>query len=182
MATNNAVNNSSPYITAHQIVLSQGASNQTGLALTDGQIPIGSTGIDPVAATLTAGSGVSITNAAGSITVSATGGGLTWSTVSGTTQAAAINNGYITNNAGAVTVTLPATAAIGSVVEIMGLGAGGWVLAANTGQTIRFGNQTTSSAGSLASTDRYDTVTVKTLVANTTWSVVYSVSGGLTVV
>lgn len=38
---------------------------------TDGQIPIGSTGNPPVLSTLTAGVGVSITNAAGSITISA---------------------------------------------------------------------------------------------------------------
>lgn len=36
---------------------------------TDGQLPIGSTGSDPVMATLTAGSGISITNGAGSITI-----------------------------------------------------------------------------------------------------------------
>lgn len=44
-------------------------------AMTDGQIAIGSTGSSPVAATLTAGSGISIVNAPGSITVSYTGGG-----------------------------------------------------------------------------------------------------------
>ncbi len=40
-------------------------------ALTNGQILIGSTGAAPVAATLTAGTGVTITNAAGSITIAA---------------------------------------------------------------------------------------------------------------
>lgn len=42
---------------------------------TNGQLPIGSTASDPVMATLTAGSGISITNGAGSITIAATGGG-----------------------------------------------------------------------------------------------------------
>ena len=40
----------------------------------DGQIPIGSTGFAPVLSTITAGSGVTITNGAGSITIAATGG------------------------------------------------------------------------------------------------------------
>jgi len=40
---------------------------------TDGQIPIGSTGNPPVLATLTAGTGISISNASGSITISADG-------------------------------------------------------------------------------------------------------------
>jgi len=43
--------------------------------LTNGQIFIGSTGLVPVAASLTAGSGVTITPGAGSITISATGTG-----------------------------------------------------------------------------------------------------------
>jgi hypothetical protein len=42
---------------------------------TNGQLPIGSTGSDPVMATLTAGTNITITNGAGSITIDATGGG-----------------------------------------------------------------------------------------------------------
>jgi hypothetical protein len=43
--------------------------------LTNGQLIIGSTGSAPVAATLTAGTGITVTNAAGSITIAATGSG-----------------------------------------------------------------------------------------------------------
>jgi hypothetical protein len=43
-------------------------------ALTNGQLIIGSTGVIPVAATLTAGAGASITNAAGSITIASSVG------------------------------------------------------------------------------------------------------------
>lgn len=93
-----------------------------------------------------------------------------WTTVTASTQAAAVSNGYITNNATGVTITLPATAAIGDVVEIMGLNAGGWTLAPNSGQNIRFGTQNTTV--SLASTAQYDTIKVRCLVANTQWSVV----------
>lgn len=63
-------------------------STSTGLveapALTNGQLLIGSTGNAPVAATLTAGTGVSITNSAGSITINATGSGGTVTNVTGT--------------------------------------------------------------------------------------------------
>ena len=48
------------------------------------------------------------------------GGGMTWNTVSGTSQTAVVDNGYITNNAGLVTVTLPTTAAVGKVLSIAG--------------------------------------------------------------
>lgn len=169
--------------TANSAVL---VTNSSGVpawsgTMTNGQLIIGSTTATPTAATLTAGSGVTITNAAGSITISASTSGLSWSTVSGTTQAAAVNNGYITNNAGVVTVTLPTTFAIGDTVEIVGLGVGGWALAAGTATTIRMGSSVTSSAGSLASVNRYDTIKVVGQVANTTWSVQYALSAGLTV-
>jgi hypothetical protein len=103
-----------------------------------------------------------------------------WSTVTGTSQAAAVKNGYFTNNAGLVTVTLPATAAVGDAVEIAGQGAGGWKLAANTGQTIKYINGTSTSGGSLSSTSQFDTARVICQVANTTWQVISSSSMGLT--
>jgi len=149
--------------------------------MTNGQLIIGSTGATPTAATLTAGVGISITNAAGSITLAATGGGLSWATLAGTSQAAAVNNGYISGNAAQTTVTLPATAAIGDIVAVEGLGAAGWVLTANTGQTIKIGSSTTSSAGSLTSVAASDNVYVTCIVANTTWRVRTTNSAGLTV-
>ena len=60
-----------------------GASTQNGLPLADGQLLIGSTAAVPVAATLTAGGGISITNAAGSITIANTGGSMTSWTLTG---------------------------------------------------------------------------------------------------
>lgn len=158
-------------------------NNQTNSqgALNDGQVYIGATAGHPIAGNLTAGSGISITNAANSITIASSGGGgLTWNTVSGTSQAAAVNNGYFANNAGVVTVTLPAVAAVGQSVAVMGEGAGGWTLAANTGQTIQFGNQVTTTAGSWSSTQQFDNIFVICMVANTTWAVSSSVSAGLT--
>jgi hypothetical protein len=157
-------------------------NNQVNAAgpLNNGEVWIGSTGGTPLAANITAGTGVSIVNGSNSITINALGGAMTWSTVSGTTQAAAVNNGYFANNAGTVTVTLPATAAVGSQVAVAGEGAGGWTLAANTGQTIQFGNVASTSGGSWSSTNQYDTIQVVCQVANTTWQVLSSVSSGLT--
>lgn len=58
-------------ITANALILGDGTNpvNEIG-PLTNGQLIIGSTGAAPVAATLTAGAGISIANAAGSITIS----------------------------------------------------------------------------------------------------------------
>jgi hypothetical protein len=60
-------------LTDHGLLLGSGTGAITPLgAATNGQIPIGSTGVDPVLAALTAGTGIGIANAAGSITVSST--------------------------------------------------------------------------------------------------------------
>jgi hypothetical protein len=104
-------------------------------------------------------------------------GVIAWSQVTGTTQSAGVNRGYITNNAALVTVTLPATAAIGNIVQIVGKGAGGWRIAQNSGQVIHFGNMDTTSGtgGRLDSTSRYDTIQLMCITANSDWSVVTSV-------
>lgn len=61
------------------LVTTEGSGNTVTVKLTEtgtnGQIPISATGGAPTWATLTAGSGVSITNAANSITIAAAGGG-----------------------------------------------------------------------------------------------------------
>lgn len=102
--------------------------------------------------------------------------------VSGTSQAAAVNNSYIANNASLVTITLPSTAAVGGVINIGGLGAGGWLLAQNAGQQIHFGNMATTSGtgGSVASQNQYDNITLQCVVANTTF-VVQASQGNMTV-
>lgn len=61
-------------LTNHGILVGAGTSAITQLGnATNGQLPIGSTGADPVLATLTAGTGISITNGAGTISISASG-------------------------------------------------------------------------------------------------------------
>jgi len=240
----------------------------------DGELVIGSTGVDPVVSTLTAGTNINITNGAGSITVNSSseftddvfrilddgdntkelafecspittstvrtwtvddrdidfdevattyttdsgnatasggtitfaggtnvttsgsgstvtinasgggGGGITWSEVTGTSQAASVDNGYITNNAGLVTVTLPDTAALGSVIRICGKGAGGWKVGQNAGESIIWdedSSTTTGTGGSLASTDDYDAVELLCTTADTTWTVISS-KGNITIV
>lgn len=74
--------------------------------------------------------------AGGTVLYSGGPGGFTWTAASGTTQAAAVNVGYICTNASACTVTLPASAAVGSQVAMISEGVTGGILAANTGQTI----------------------------------------------
>ena len=117
-------------------------------------------------------------------TFQAGGGGssFTWSVVAGTSQAMSVDNGYITNNAGLVTCTLPAVAVVGDVVRVTGKGAGGWLIAQNAGQTIYFGDLTTTTGvtGSLASTLVRDTVELVCVTTNNDWNVLSSI-GNITV-
>lgn len=114
---------------------------------------------------------------------SGSGTGLTWNEVTGTSQTAVINNGYIANNAALVTITLPTTAALGSIVEVAWKGAGGWKVAQNASQAIQFGSTitTTGTGGSLASSASGDSVRILCTTANTGWEVIGS-QGNLTVV
>lgn len=154
----------------------------TGAITTDGQLIIGSTSGRPIAGTITAGAGITVTNASNAITITASGSAPT-TVVTGTSQAMAVNNAYVSNNAGVVTLTLPATFAVGDEFEVMGLGAGGWLIAQNASQLVRFGNvvTTTGAGGSLASSNQYDIIKLKALVANTTLTVI-AVQGNITYV
>lgn len=188
MATINAIGSQDPIqvafggtglatLTQYSLQVGAGTSTVTQLGVaSNGQLPIGSTGANPVLATLSAGTGVGITNGAGSITINATGGGMTWSTVTSSSQAAAVNNGYVVNNGTLCTITLPATAAVGSFIIIAGINAGLWQLAQNASQYIHFGSAvtTTGTGGYLASTLTNDTVTVVCTVTNNGWQVVSS--------
>lgn len=168
-------------VTDHAVLIGGLNNNITSLLLTNGQLAIGNTGNDPTAATLTAGTGVSIANAPGSITINSTGGGLTWNVVT-TNTAAVANNGYIANKAGLVVFTLPVTSAVGDTFAFTNLNTPlGWQIVYNTGQNIRFGTVTsTTTTGSLASINLGDTVYLVTVVANTTFFVTTAI-GNITV-
>lgn len=103
-----------------------------------------------------------------------------WSGISGTSQAAAINNGYVVQNSAQTTITLPSSMNVGQTVIVKGLGAGGWVLAANAGQTIVSPGVSTSSGGTLTSANQYDAISVTGIVENTVWSLDWTTSTGLT--
>ena len=85
--------------------------------------------------------------------------------------------GYFANDVSApVVFTLPTTAAQFDYIEIVGVSAQGWSIVENSGQSIVFGNvTTTATTGGLASTNGTDSVRLQCIVANLTWQVVYAV-------
>lgn len=93
---------------------------------------------------------------------------MTWSAAA-VSAGMAVNNGYVTTGAGLITMTLPAVAAVGDIIEVVGQGAGGWSIAQNAGQVIHLGGTPTTVGvgGSLASSNRYDAVRLVCVVADT---------------
>lgn len=102
-------NGSAPQWTA-SLDSTQGGTGQT--TYTDGQLLIGnSTGNTLTKATLTAGSGITITNGSGSITIAGTGGTVTSVDVSGGTTGLTTSGGPII---GSGTITIGGTLAVAS--------------------------------------------------------------------
>jgi hypothetical protein len=132
--------------TQYGVQIGAASNGLTSQLLTNGQLIIGSTGVSPVAATLTAGSGISISNAAGSITISASSSVNSWVSTSGSFTAASDTGYYIT---GTSTPTLPAAPTDGDYVVIYLRTINTCTITANTGQYIRVGNQFTALAGTV---------------------------------
>jgi len=105
-----------------------------------------------------------------------------WVDVPGASQTMDPNTGYTANNAAPVVFTLPAVCDYGSIIRVVGKGAGGWQINQNAGQTIYFGTfaTTTGVAGGLDSTDDRDCVELLCVVADTDFEVI-SVIGNLTI-
>ena len=194
MAVNNAINTnalsagivktdgagvlSTTSITQHSVLIGGTSNAITSASVgTNGQVLVAATTADPAFATLTSTGGtIAFTTGANTLNLDVVGAGTPWTEVTGTSASMAVNNGYIANNAGLVTLTLPTTAALGSAIRVTGKGAGGWRIAQNSGQTIYFGSATTTiSTGHLDSTATRDTLELVCVTANNDWNVQFSI-------
>jgi len=120
------------------------------------------------------------TNASGVLSFATVVGGMSWTDQTTTPVTLVKSNGYVVDNAGLVTLNVPATAAVGDTFAVVGKSASGWLVQMNTGQTAHLGSSVTSSAGSLASTNQYDCIELICVTANTVF-VVRSSMGNITV-
>jgi len=98
--------------------------------------------------------------------VSSLGAGFAWID-QGTSTTAAINKGYFCT--AAIALTLPASPSQGDVVKVIADTTGAVAVTANTGQTIRQGNQASSSAGTFTSTLRGDALELIYRASTTQW-------------
>ncbi len=64
------------------------------------------------------------------------GAGINWVDVTTTSVLAVSNTGYLADSPSRVTITLPASPALGDIIQVTGVGTGGWKIAQNNGQSI----------------------------------------------
>ena len=192
--TNNSVNNdSSPFtVTAGNLTVTNltgtyggvTVSGTTGIVshienpTTDGQLLISAAaGTNPIWASLTPGTGISITPGTNSITIAATLS-TTWSQKS-TSFSIVAENGYITTGQAAdITATLPATAAIGDIFEITDADPAYVVtIAQNALQYIQFGDMVTATGvlGYLKTQAQGDSLRIVCVATNVGFQVLSSI-------
>jgi hypothetical protein len=173
-------------LTSHGILMGNGAGDvQATAEPSNGQILIGKTTDFPQLGQLQPGMGIAISNGAGTITISAWGGGVSW-TVETVNLNFTANKGIIANKAGRLDVTLPATGAIGDILEITGINtAVGWRIVQNANQQIHIGTVSTTVGvgGYVESINIRDSLKLVCVVAgaSTQWQQLSS-SGTFTVV
>ncbi len=98
--------------------------------------------------------------------------GFVWSVVTTNTSMLA-NHGYITNSASLISLSLPASASVGDIIEVCGENTGGWLITQASGQQIVIGNQTTTLGvlGSISSSLPSDCIRLVCTVTNNTFEV-----------
>jgi hypothetical protein len=110
--------------------------------------------------------------------------GFPFNNITTTSDTMAVNNGYLANNVSLVTLTLPSSASstVLDIIKVKGAGAGGFRIAQNISQKIRWasGSETTVGvSGYIESTDANDYIEIMYIATNT-WSVA-SVKGTFTI-
>jgi len=94
------------------------------------------------------------------------------------------NYGYDVESASLVTLTLPTQASVGDTFAVLRSSTGNWRIAQNSGQSITFGNVTTTvgTGGYLESTALGDSVQIVCVEENTGWFVTPGAVGNITYV
>jgi len=167
----------------------EGATNQallgnTGANPTWGAVPNAALANSTI--TVTGGSNITVAGSpvslGGAVTIASTGG-VTWGIVTADTNPMVVYTGYICNKAGLLTLTLPVTAVVGTVMRVTGMNTDvGWRVAQNANQQIHVGNiSTTAGAGGyIESTHKRDSVELVCVVANLEWNCT-SMMGNVTI-
>jgi hypothetical protein len=127
-------------LTANGVLsVSVGGSTFNSTTLNDGQLLIGRTGLAPLASTLTAGAGISITNSAGAITITNTAGGVASGTATNNTLrwngSAWVESNFMVNTGAGIGINdntpdfpLDASSAVLNTIRAVNTGLNGYAL------------------------------------------------------
>lgn len=119
--------------------------------------------------TITAGSGVMVTNGdgiSGNPTIAVSTEGLAWTNQATSFAAAAQNAYYVT---AAATATLPSGASNGDTIKIVCVASSGVVIQSSDTDTIRIGASVSSGPGTATNTAQGNSVTLHYYAAGTSW-------------
>jgi hypothetical protein len=158
----NGGTNSNVALNNNSIIVSSGGSLVEASALTNGQLLIGSTGAAPVAGTITAGVGISVTNTAGSITIANVGGTITTISIASTNGLA----GTVLNPTTTPVVTLSTTIGSPLVPQLLiGNGTAISGITGNNGTLITSGTGVPSISSTLPTAVQGNITTVGTITS-----------------
>lgn len=121
---------------------------------------------------ITGAGGISVTGAGSTLTITGTSGAFTWNTAVVNTSMV-VNNGYVVGAGGGLQFLLPAVAAVGDTVRVLGSTSPGWLITQNAGQSIHLDSISTSvgAGGAIGSTQAANTIELICTIANTDWVV-----------
>jgi hypothetical protein len=107
-----------------------------------------------------------------------------WNYIISTSQAMASNNGYIVDNVSLVTLSLPTISNLGDEIIIVGRGTGGWKISQSVNQQIIIGSDssTIGTGGSIASTNRRNSLALICTAVNLEWTAPFGPQGIITIV
>lgn len=125
---------------------------------------------------------ITVTGNPGTNTLTISDTDVAWGVI-GASQTLAINHGYVCTTGAALSLLLPPTAAVGSVIEITLDGSASFVITQGAGQQVRLGNLATTIGvgGSIASTQQGDTVKLVCSVQNLKFNVISVIGNPLIV-
>jgi hypothetical protein len=98
-----------------------------------------------------------------------------WVDAVATPTAIVPNTSYVADTAGLLTFNMPALVPFGTVINIAGNGAGGWLVQLNAGQTAHIGSVATAVGGVIraaAPANQYSCISLLCTAANTTFVVI----------
>lgn len=129
------------------------------------------------------GSGsITITGSPGTNTLTISDTEVAWGVI-GASQTLVINHGYVCTTGAALSLLLPATSAVGSVIEVTLDGSTSFIITQGAGQQVRLGNLTTTAGigGTITSTQQGDSLKLVCSVQNLKWNCISMIGNPIVV-